>query len=618
MSFKKSLLLAAALAPLVLLHACRRDARQQPPLRRLAVLPFEDHSPQPSQGWLARLIPFSLARQLAGAPGLQIAETRSSASIPEATHELSGFFLARNGTLEAHLFLYELPSHKLARHQVLSAPATGWKDLLASSAIFLASTLAPGAALQSLGVTQESAARRLAEALSSNSPDQAETAFRAAAEADPACGWCWLGWAETAARRGDRGGALAVLAGAENHRASLDPLTQSRLALLAANLNSDSRAAAAALEQIAAATPSDPLAQARLAESLVALREYVRAAAALRRAIHLDPRAAAFWNSLAYAEAYQGRFDEALKAVTRYAELDASANPADSRGEILMMAGRFTDAYQAFDESYRKDPMFNNGAALEKAALCWLLHGDPRRATETLARFFEDRARSGDRAAELRRARWEWITGQSALARDRLSRISRDSSNPLAPIASSLLALRLSASYPSAAASILRSLPPPRDPMHQIYSLYAAAGASPAVIDQLRDARLHDELRALSLTIRGAWPGAAAAWKTVIERSPGGTDSPYRELLAFCLVRAGDTAQATTALGNSWPLLNQGQMEFYDFLVYPNLLFTRAEIARAQGRMDDARRLYDTFLQFAGDRADLAQPAARARAAARL
>ncbi len=617
MSFKSPLLLAAAFA-LLLFPSCRRSPQDRPQFRRLAVLPVEDHSPEPSHAWLARLLPFSLARQLAGAPGLQVAETRSPASLPDATHELSGFFLSRNGALEVHLFLYELPSHKLARHQILSAPASGWKDLLASSARFLASTLAPGASLHPLGVTQEPAARHLAEALSANSPAPAQAAFRAAAENDPACGWCWLGWAETAARRGDRGAALSALAAAEKHRASLDPLSQSSLALLAANLNADARAAASALEKIPAASPSDPLAQVRLAESLVALREYARAVEAYRRAINLDPRAAAFWNSLAYAEAYQGRCDEALKAVARYAEIDSSANPADSRGEILMMAGRFTGAFQAFDESYRKDPMFNNGAALEKAALCWLLHGDPRRAAETLARLFEDRARAGDRAVDLRRARWEWLTGQSALARERFSRIARDSSHSLAPIASSMLALRLSASDPSAAASLLRALPPARDPTHQLYSLYAAAGANPALLDQLRDERLRGELNALALTLRGDWPRAAAAWKTVLGRSPGGTDAPWRELLAFCFVQAGDAAQAAAAIGNSWPLLNPGQMEFYDFLVYPNLLFTRAEIARAQGRMDDARRLYDTFLQFAGDRPDLARQAARARSASRL
>lgn len=618
MSFRKSLLAAAFFAACLAFPACRSGAPAQAPLHRVAALPFEDHSPQPSHAWLARLLSFALPRQLEGAPGLQVAETPSSSAVPGATHELSGFFLARNGVLEAHLFLYELPSHKLSRHQVLSSPASQWTDLLSSSARFLAQALSPSASLQPPAVRQEAAARLLADALSASDPRQAQEAFRAAAEADPACGWCWLGWAETAARRGDRDGALSALSAAGKHGGSLDPLSQSRLALLAANLNSDPRAAASSLERIAATTPSDPLAHARLAESLVALREYTKAAAALRRATGLDPHTAPFWNSLAYAEAYRGRFDDALAAVARYAELDASPNPADSRGEILMMAGRFPEAVSAFEASYSKDRSFNNGAALEKAAVCWFLHGDPRRASETLARLLEDRAKLGDRTIELRRARWEWLTGQSALARDRLYRIARDSSNPLAPIAASILALRLSASDRSAAASLLRSLPPPRDPMQQLYALYASAGANPALLDQVRDARLRAELEALSLTLRRDWPRASRAWSLVIEKSPGGADGPYHELRAFCLASAGAASEAASALPSSWPVLTQGQMEFYDFLVYPGLLFTRAEIALAQGRADDARRFYDLFLQSAGDRADLASQAARARAAARL
>lgn len=617
-AFKKIPCLAATFASFLLLPACRRNPQPPPSLRRLAVLPFEDHSPEPSYAWLARLLPFSLARQISGVLGLLALETHSSAAVPDATHELSGFFLARNGVLEAHLFLYELPSHKLLRHQVLSAPPGGWSGLLSSSARFLVSTLSPGAPLQPLAVTRVSAARLLADALSASDPRQAQDSFRAAAEADPACGWCWLGWAETAARRGDREGALLALSAARKQGASIDPLSQSRLALLAANLNSDPRAAAASLEKIAAATPFDPLAHARLAEYLVALREYAKAAAALRRATSLEPRAAPFWNSLAYAEAYQGRFKEALTAVTRYAELDSSANPADSRGEILMMAGRFPEAVEAFEASYSKDRSFNNGAALEKAALCWLFHGDPRRASQTLARLLEDRARMGDPAVELRRARWEWLTGQSSRASERLSRITRGASNPLAPIASAMLALRLSAADPSAAASLLRSLPPPRDPMQQLYALYASAGAGPALLDQVRDARLRAELEALSLTLRREWPRAARAWSLVIEKSPGGADTPYRELRAFCLASAGASSEADSALPSSWPVLTQSQMEFYDFLIYPGLLFTRAEVALVQGRTEDARRFYDLFLQSTGDRADLAPQAARARAAARL
>lgn len=618
MSFNRASLLAAALALAILSPSCRRGDPPSQPVRRLAVLPIEDQSPSASHAWLARLVPFALVRQLEGAPRLLAAEVRGATDLPGATHQLAGFLSRENGALTAHLFLYELPSHKLLHHEILSQPPAQWRQLLTGSAQFVTSALKLSASLQPVSVQKESAARHLAEALSAASPEQSQTAFRAATEDDPSCGWCWLGWAETALRQGLREDALKAVGAAALDGKAIDPLSRSRLDLIAAQLRSDPRAIAAAQQAIAAAAPGDPVAQGRLAEVLVANRQFDQAVSALQRAISIEPQTAVFWNSLAYAHAYAGRFDEALKAAARYAQLDSSPNPADSRGEILLMAGRFTEAFQSFEESYRKDPNFNNGAAMEKAALCWLLYGDPRRAAEAISRLLNGRAERGDRTVELARARWEFLTGQSTLARQRLARIASDPKNPLQSIASAMLALRLAFSDAPAAASLLRSRQPSRQPVEELYAAYASSAADPAFPEKVRDERLRLELQALSLAARRDWARAAEAWKSVIDRSPGGTDSVYRELRAFCLVQSGNTKQAAEALGPAWPLLAPGQMEFYDFLVYPNLLFTRAEIARAAGKTDEARRLYDIFLQFAGDRPDLAPQITRARAAARL
>lgn len=617
MSFSRCISLPAALAVALFFPACKRGG-QEPALRRLAVLPIEDQSPSASYAWLARLIPFSVVRQLEGSPRLSATEVRSAADLAAPTHELTGFFTQHGSTIQAHLFLYELPSRKLLRHEVLSQPHSGWQQLLSAAARFTASALQSSAPLRPIAVTKESAARLLGQALSANNPEQAQADFRAAAEEDPACGWCWLGWAETAARRGAREEALAAITAASQHATSADPVLRARLDFLSASLRSDTRTAVASLETIAAALPGDASAQIRLAETLVQLRQFDKAVAAFQRAISAEPQAAVFWNSLAYAHAYAGRFDEALKAVSRYAELDSSPNPADSRGEILFMAGRFPEAVQAFEESLHKDPSFNQGAALEKIALCWLLQGDSNRAAQAIARLLKYRTDSGDRTVDLLRARWEFLTGQPALARQRLTRIASQPDHPLRALASAMLAYRLAFSDPSGAAALLRSTPPSNEGRSNLYRAYAAAAADPAFPAQVRDERLREELLALSLTARRDWSRAAQAWRALLERVPGPTDAPYRELHAFCLVQAGNLEQAPTALGRSWPLLAQGQMELYDFLVYPNLLFTRAEIARASGRAEEARRLYDLFLQWAGSREDLAPQAVRARAAARL
>lgn len=607
---------AAAAALLALLPASSCHRNEAPPVRRVAILPFEDHSAADG-AWLARLVPYSLRRQMESVPLLQLAEVRSLADFPDATHELSGFIVSRRGRVEAHLFLYALPGHGLLRQTVVAAPETAWRDLLGQCAAFLSSALHAPGRLNPVSVQTESAARKLADAIHAPSPSEALPAFREASASDPACGWCWLGWAETSALVEGPQAALAVLYAVLKRSESFDPPTRARLELLEANLRHDRLAAASALERIAAAAPSDPLVQLRLSEALVASRDYPRAESTLRNALTLAPALPPLWNSLAYALAHQGRYDQALEAIRRYEELDAGPNPADSRGEILMMAGRFREAAAAFEQSYQKDPAFNGGAAMEKAALCWLLEGDMDRASGAVSRFVQDRAFRSDRMAELHQARWELLLGQPQASASRLARLARNQADPLSALAGAMLALRLSVSDPAAAASWL-ARGASRDPALEHYRTYAAAAIDPSSVEKVRDQRLRLELRALSLTVRREWNRAAEAWRQVIEGSPGGTDSPFRELRAFCLVQAGEAAQAAQGIHNVWPLLSQGQMLFYDFLVYPALLYTRAETALAAGRKEDARRLYDIFLRFAASRVDLAQPAARARSAARL
>lgn len=610
---------AACVAALCLLlsGSCRREPARESGTRRLAILAFEDQSPTQSVGWLARLAPFSLRRQLESIPRLQTAEVRTAADYPGATHELSGFLTAGKDRIEAHLFLFELPAHRLLRHSVMARPSGQWRGLLEDVATFVTSSLQIAGTLTPPSIHSEEAARSLAGALSATSAADALAAFRAAASADPSCGWCWLGWAEAAASVEGRDAAQAVLDASAKHRDSLDTLSRSRLDLLSASMRGDRVAAAAALQRLAAASPSDPLIQSQFAQALVASRNFAQAESVLRDALSLMPGHAPLWNSLAYTLAYQGRFDQALEALGRYAELDPGPNPADSRGEILMMAGRFREAAEAFGQSYQKDPAFNGGAALEKAALCWLLLGDARSASAAISRLLRDREARNDSQAALARARWELLLGQPEAAVSRFSLAARDPASPLAPLAASMLALRLAFLDPSAAARWL-----PRTPLRHgapdLYRVFAAAAIEPSSIGNVRDSRLQLELHALSLTARQDWPRAAEAWKAVLDASPGGSDAVWRELRAFCLASAGEAGEAARWLQNSWPVLEPGQMQFYDFLVYPALLFTRAEIARAQNRMDEARRLYEIFLTFAGGRRDLAHAIERARAAARL
>jgi hypothetical protein len=65
-------------------------------------------------------------------------------------------------------------------------------------------------------------------------------------------------------------------------------------------------------------------------------------------------------------------------------------------------------------------------------------------------------------------------------------------------------------------------------------------------------------------------------------------------------------------------LLDADERLLFDFLVYPNLLFVRAEAAAARGDAAEARRLYDIYLRYAGPAKDRFGQMDKARGASRL
>jgi hypothetical protein len=157
-----------------------------------------------------------------------------------------------------------------------------------------------------------------------------------------------------------------------------------------------------------------------------------------------------------------------------------------------------------------------------------------------------------------------------------------------------------------------------RNPAQAVFAAFAAAAVDPASSSSIADPALRAEALALGLTLKADWPAAANAWKASIQLARGGADAAQRELLALCLVSAGRASEAAGLITRTWPLLTREQLILYDFLIYPNLFFVRAEIARAAGNTSDAQRYYDLFLQSEGDRQDRFGHLARARQAARL
>ncbi len=94
----------------------------------------------------------------------------------------------------------------------------------------------------------------------------------------------------------------------------------------------------------------------------------------LEETILFDPFDADTYNQLAYFRAHEGNFAAADSLVQRYIELEPDQpNPLDSRGEILMIAGRQEEARESFRAALKMQPDF--GVSLEHLAESWAADG---------------------------------------------------------------------------------------------------------------------------------------------------------------------------------------------------------------------------------------------------
>ncbi|MEN0063197.1 MAG: tetratricopeptide repeat protein [Myxococcota bacterium] len=113
------------------------------------------------------------------------------------------------------------------------------------------------------------------------------------------------------------------------------------------------------LERVAELAPKDWRVQMQLGNVAFFQDDYDAALNYLQKATELSPDAGPAWNMLGYTRAQLGDFDGAVASFDRYIGLAPNeANPHDSKGEILLEAGRFADSEAAFTESTKVDQSF--------------------------------------------------------------------------------------------------------------------------------------------------------------------------------------------------------------------------------------------------------------------
>lgn len=135
------------------------------------------------------------------------------------------------------------------------------------------------------------------------------------------------------------------------------------LELLETNKMGDGFRAITILEEAVLRLPTDAGLRAALARLYRNLGELDKSLEQFEIALELDPNSKLVYNDMGYLFAERGDFTSALNYLDKYQQLvPDEPNPYDSKGEIMMMAGRLDEAVPYYQAALDKLPEFFNSA----------------------------------------------------------------------------------------------------------------------------------------------------------------------------------------------------------------------------------------------------------------
>ena len=439
-SCTRGALAVTLLATLIL--SCR--PRKPAGVERLAILRFENLTGDDSLNWAGRAVSEVIIADLAGSRALSavtfgqlhaadsrlgtrpVAAPGISAERPAAllagVHEILYGRVSRAGTrLRLDAGLFDNSRGKIVRVLSAMAPESQGVIPLADS---LAKELATP--VRTFETQIDQAMREYCAGLESPDAHAAAEAFSRAVSADPNFGQAYLAWAQSAAAQNDRAEAERILALASAHGNAIPELERSRIALLTVELRGDTTASLRALETVAQLDPTDAGLIRRLAREKLRARRYREAAESLQQALTVQPDNPELWNDLGYAEMFAGDLTAAGTALDEYRRIEPSdPNALDSLGDVHFYFGQFAPAEKYYREAFEKDNVFNDGAAVLKAAHARLRTGDTSGA-DALFNQYMDARRNADPLQHLRRAEWQFLSGRRKLAVEQLEGYSRN------------------------------------------------------------------------------------------------------------------------------------------------------------------------------------------------
>jgi Flp pilus assembly protein TadD len=216
---------------------------------------------------------------------------------------------------------------------------------------------------------------------------------------------------ELTSRSGDRPGAEALITKASAQK--LDRLDRANLDVERANLASDANGKIQALAHLAQLTPADT----GLLRSLAAVEssqgKFSESARDWQKLASILPGSPDALNQEGYNRAWAGDLPGALRAFAEYERVRPSdPNVLDSRGDVQYLYRRFQDAAASYLAAYAKNPDFESGGDLYKAAWAQFESGDKAKAEASFAKFQTAREKTPEDLRALIQADWLYRTGR--------------------------------------------------------------------------------------------------------------------------------------------------------------------------------------------------------------
>lgn len=614
----------------LLFPACARKAPE--PVERLAILRFENLGAEASADWLGRALSEIVAAELAGAPRIYVLPSsrihtfeRVMGARPVAAPGISaerglgvvaganrlgyGEYALERGRLQARLTLEDPQTGKVTGVYTASAPAG---DALAVGSA-LARQLWPGA--HAYATRNQAALRAYVAALEATDAAVIAPRLEEAIAADPDFAPAYRLLAQFQAQAQNRPAALETLRRALGRK--VQPLDRARLEVDAAEMRGEFPARRRALNSLAKLLPADAVRWRALGEAETNARAYAASANAYRRALEVEPQDGATLNQLAYAEAYAGNLAAATEALDKYRALrPAEANPLDSLGDVHLLHGRLKEAENFYLEAARKTPHFQFDGALFKAAMARLMTGDVAGADALAKNYLQARASGRDLAVEYRAAEWAWAAGRRQEACRRIQAFARaHEDGPLRELSSRayaelaiwrlMLGDRAAASESAARAvvlggtasagiaSVARFLTQPEASSEEWAS---RAGQR---FNQSAQASLRELALAYALLLKRDYQRAGMALQGAYNSGATLNGEGLPVLLGWALLENGRTREAADLLRLNPIPSESGTGPFFSFY-FPRLYHLRAEVARREGRADEAGANLGLFRKLSG------------------